>query len=73
MTRLRVVSLVLAASLAFPVSAQPPQPADPNVKKKDLYRVAGGQRDGVSAFDRVVYAELKPEKEGTYDPRHSHT
>jgi hypothetical protein len=53
--------------------AQPPQAADPNVKKKDLYRVAGGSRDGVSSFERVKYDELTPEKEGAYDPRHYHS
>jgi len=38
-----------------------------------LYRVGGGVRDGVSAFPRTTYWQLKPQKEGEYDARHYHT
>ncbi len=38
-----------------------------------MYKVSGGVRDGVSAFARVDYWQLKPEKAGEYDPRHYHT
>jgi len=37
------------------------------------YRVGGGVRDGVSVFPRVDYWQLKPLKEGEYDPKHYHT
>lgn len=65
--------LILAMGLAAPSMAQPPSPAEPEAKKKETYRVTGGARDGVSAFDRVAYPELVPEKAGAYDPRHYHT
>src|SRR5262245_20364502 len=48
MTRFRSFNVLVALSAAVSAGAQPPQAADPNVKKKDLYRVAGGSRDGVS-------------------------
>ena len=69
--------LILAMALAAPSSAQPPSSGgaagEPTAKKKETYRVMGGARDGISAFDRVAYPELVPEKAGVYDPRHYHT
>jgi hypothetical protein len=38
-----------------------------------MYKVGGGVRDGVSAFPRTAYWQLKPLEEGEYDPRHYHT
>ncbi len=38
-----------------------------------MYQVGGGARDGVSAFPRVDYAQLKPIKDGEVDFRHFHT
>ncbi len=68
-----LLCLLLSAALAAPASAQAPAASEPAAKKKETYRVAGGARDGVSAFDRVTYSELTPEKPGVYDPRHFHT
>jgi hypothetical protein len=73
MIQRRSLSLLLAASLASPASAQAPSAPEPTAKKKETYRVAGGARDGVSSFDRISQAELTPEKPGVYDPRHFHT
>jgi hypothetical protein len=38
-----------------------------------MYQVGGGARDGVSAFPRVDYAQVKPLKPGEVDFKHFHT
>ena len=38
-----------------------------------VYRVGGGLRDGVSAFPRTNYAQLKPIRAGEVDFKHYHT
>ncbi len=38
-----------------------------------MYKVGGGVRDGVSAFPRTDYWQLRPLKAGEYDSSHYHT
>jgi hypothetical protein len=38
-----------------------------------VYQVGGGTRDGVSAFPRVDYAQVRPIKDGEVDFKHFHT
>lgn len=63
----------LCVALVAPSAAQAPSSSASPAPRKEPYRVGGGARDGISAFERVAYAELTPEKPGAYDPRHFHT
>ena len=38
-----------------------------------MYQVAGGTRDGISAFPRVDYTQMRPLKQGEVDFKHYHT
>jgi hypothetical protein len=40
---------------------------------RQMYQVGGGVRDGVSAFPRTNYWQLRPRVEGEYDADHYHT
>ena len=60
-TPFTVAALLLTGSV---LAAQTPQ---------RTYRVAGGHRDGVSVFQRVDYAQVKPLKDGEVDFQHYHT
>jgi hypothetical protein len=44
-----------------------------NTADATMFRVAGGHRDGASAFPRVNYPQLRPLKEGEVDFQHFHT
>lgn len=55
---------------AWPGAQAPEQKADR--KPPPMHRV-GGARDGTSAFPRVDYAELKPQRAGEIDFAHFHT
>jgi len=58
--------IAVAAWLAMSsVGAQAPE--------QQMYRVGGGVRDGVSAFPRVDYWQVRPLKAGEVDFKHYHT
>lgn len=61
--RSHVLTALLVVSLSTALASQSPS----------IYRVGGGQRDGVSSFPRVDYPQVKPLKEGELDFQHFHT
>jgi hypothetical protein len=66
---LGIAAVGITAWLMAGTAAQGPNPTgDPKT-----YRVGGGTRDGVSAFPRVDYAQMKPLKPGEVDFKHFHT
>ena len=67
-----VLAFVLVVSAVWTmgrIEAQGP----PSGSETRLYRVAGGQRDGTSAFSRVQYSQMKPLKDGEVDFQHFHS
>lgn len=56
--QLLAVALVVGTSLRA-IAQESQMAREPETKKKAMYRVAGGARDGVSVFERVEYAQVK--------------
>jgi hypothetical protein len=63
MRRITVILVLLAALAGAGVAAQ----------GNRMYQVGGGVRDGMSAFPRVEYPQVKPIKDGEVDFKHFHT
>ncbi len=57
------LSIAIALAATSALAAQGPR----------MYQVAGGTRDGISAFPRVDYVQMRPVKTGEVDFKHYHS